>query len=288
MNVILLLAPIQAFFLCSLLLAKPRKSFADKVLMAWLVGIGLHTLIYFLHFQYQLSVPFIINLNAAFPFLQGPFLLAYVVALVGMRQRFAGFDYLHLLPFVGFLVFMVLLNGLQGFSVAAGDTTRLVNIFSASDLFATLLLLSVPVYIVWSLVVMRRANQVLQSPVQSSRFRWIWAFIAGLGIVWIAAMVAAVLDQQQPAQPHIIFWALTLVVYVLGYLGLTRTTVFTAPEFEALTQELQPKYRKSGLKPDDAKRIHDALVAHVARHMLALFDPPGLTRVVRVSADRTR
>ena len=44
MTTILLLAPIQAFFLSSLLLAKPQKSFADKVLMAWLVGIGFHTL----------------------------------------------------------------------------------------------------------------------------------------------------------------------------------------------------------------------------------------------------
>lgn len=281
MNVVLLLAPIQAFFLFSLLVAKPQKTLADKVLMAWLVGIGLHTLIYFLHFQYQLSVPFIINLNAAFPFLQGPFLLAYVVALVGMRQRFAGFDYLHLLPFAAFVLFMVLLNGLQGLAPAAGDTTKLVNIFSASDVFAALLLLSVPVYIAWSLVVMRRANQVLQSAAQSSRFRWIWAFIAGLGIVWIAAMAAAVLDQQQLAQPHMIFWALTLVVYVLGYLGLTRTTVFTAPEFEALTQELQPKYQKSGLKPDDAKRIYDELVAHVDSEQAYLDAELSLTALAR-------
>ena len=263
MNVILLLAPIQAFFLFSLLLAKPRKSFADKVLMAWLIGIGAHTLIYFLHFQYQLSVPIIINLNSAFPFLQGPFLLAWVTALVGMRQRFSGFDYLHLLPFVAFVLFVVLLNGFNVFSIRVNDSMQLVNILSVSRFLSTLLLLSVPVYIAWSLVVMRRASVALQSPAQSSRFRWIWAFIVGLGLVWVAAMVAAVLNEQQLAQQHVIFWVLTVVVYVLGYLGLTRTTVFTAPEFEALKNELQPKYLKSGLKPADAKIIYDGLVAHV-------------------------
>ena len=263
MNVILLLAPIQAFFLFSLLLAKRQKSFADKVLMAWLVGIGAHTLIYFLHFQYQLAVPLVLNLNAAFPFLQGPFLLAYVVALVGMRQRFAGLDYLHLLPFVGFVISMAISHGLDVFSISGAQATKLVNLISISNLFAVLLLLSVPVYIAWSLVVMRRAGQVLQSPVQSSRFRWIWAFIAGLGVIWIVAMAAAVLSQRQLAPPHMIFWALTIVVYVLGYLGLTRSTVFTAPEFETLQNELQPKYLKSGLKADDAGALYENLIAHV-------------------------
>ena len=110
---------------------------------------------------------------------------------------------------------------------------------------------------------MRRASQVLQSPAQSSRFRWIWAIIAGLGVIWIAAMAAAILNHKQLTQPHMIFWALTIVVYVLGYLGLTRTTVFTAPEFEALKNELQPKYQKSGLKPDHARALYENLLAHV-------------------------
>lgn len=272
MNIILLLAPIHAFFLFSLLLAKPEKSFADKVLMAWLVGIGMHTLIYFLHFQFQLSVPILLNLNSAFPFLQGPFLLAYVVALVGMRQRFAGFDFLHLLPFAGFVLFLAMSQGLKAFSLTGAETSISVSIFSISNLFAILLLLSVPVYIAWSLVVMRRARLVLPSPAQSSRFRWIWSFITGLGIVWVAAMAAATVNQKQLAQPHVIFWALTIVVYVLGYLGLTRTRVFTAPEFETLKNELQPKYRKSGLKPADAKALYEDLVGHVDNER-AFLDP---------------
>jgi len=270
MNVVLLLAPIQAFFLFSLLLAKPQKSFADKVLMAWLVGIGTHTLIYFLHFQVQFSVPLVLNLNSAFPFLQGPFLFAYVVALVGMRQRFSGIDYLHLLPFVGFVLFMAIWQGLSSFSVADGESIVLVNIFSVSDLFAVILLLSVPVYIAWSLIIMRRASQVLQSPAGSGRFRWIWAIIAGLGVVWVTTMAAAVLNHKQLAQPHMIFWALTIVVYVLGYLGLTRTTVFSAPEFEALKNELQPKYQKSGLKADDARSLYANLVDHVDNEQVYL------------------
>jgi len=189
-----------------------------------------------------------------------------------MRQRFTGLDYLHLLPFAGFVLFMAIWQGLSSFSVADGENIELVNIFTVSDLFAVILLLSVPIYIAWSLVIMRHANQVLQSPAQSGRFRWIWAIIAGLGVIWIAAMAAAVLNHKQLAQPHMIFWALTIVVYVLGYLGLTRTTVFTAPEFEALKNELQPKYQKSGLRADDARSLYENLVEHVDNGQ-AYLDP---------------
>lgn len=263
MNIVLLLATIQAFFLFALLLAKPRKSFADKVLMVWLAGIGVHALIYFLHFQFQASVPLVLNLNSAFPFLQGPFLLAFVVALVGMRERFTGLDYLHLLPCAGFVVFVLVSHGPGVFSLGGGDTWVSISIFSVSNVFATLLLLSVPVYIAWSLLIMRRARLALAAPSESRRFRWIVSLVVGLGVIWIAAIAAATLNQQRLPQPHMIFWVLTIVVYVLGYLGLTRTTVFTGPEFEVLKTELQPKYRKSGLKTADAKALYEQLVNHV-------------------------
>ena len=111
MTIIYVLATLQAFFLISLLLAKIQKTFADKVLIAWLAGIGIHTLIYFLYARFQLFSPLAINLNAAFPYLQGPFLLAYTAALIGVRERFAGLDYLHLLPFAGFIAYMLLTVG---------------------------------------------------------------------------------------------------------------------------------------------------------------------------------
>lgn len=288
MEVVLLLAPFQAFFLCSLLAAKSGKSLADRVLIVWLAGIGIHTAIYFLHIQFQLSLPSILNLNAAFPFLQGPFLLAYVAALVGMRQQFSGTDYLHLIPFSGFVLYMIILNGIGAFLPNEGDSALFVNLFAISGLFSSLLLISVPLYIVASLLVMRRAKRVLPSPSQSKKFRWIWVFVVGLGAVWLATMAAAVFDDNQLNQPHMIFWALTAVVYVLGYFGLTRTSIFTAPEFETLSQELRPKYQKSGLKADDAKAIHEAVVFHVDQQRSFLdadLSLPGLARELGYSTN---
>jgi AraC-like DNA-binding protein len=272
MTVIYLLASVQALFLFSVLLAKQQKSVADNVLMIWLAGIGIHTLIYFLYFQFHLYVPLVVNLNAAFPFLQGPFLLAYVAAIIGMRDRFAGPDYLHLLPFAGFIAYLLLTSGLAAFSISTGEHSRNISIFSMANLFTVLLLLSVPFYIAWSLVLMRRVSRVLQGPALPGRFRWIRFFIAGLGVVWVMAMISFALSQSEAHQspPHLVFWALTVLVYGLGYLGLTRTSVFSRSELAVLKKQLQPKYQKSGLKPDDAKAAHKRLVALIENQQVYL------------------
>lgn len=267
MTFIYLLAALQALFLAALLLAKQQKSTADRVLMAWLAGIGMHTLIYFLHFQYQASIPLLLNLNAGFPFLQGPFLLAYVAALIGMRERFGSLDYLHLAPFITFIAYLLWVQGPGNFSITPADHALGVSIFSLTGLVTALILLSVPVYIAWSLLLMSRASRVLDNldlsaHDLSTRFRWIRIFIAGLGLVWITVMLILLLSRYLGINmpPHLLFLALTLFVYGLGYMGLTRTSVFLAPELETLKQSLQPRYLKSGLGMNEAQAIYEQMV----------------------------
>ena len=271
MTIIYLLAALQALFLAALLLAKKRKSTADKVLLAWLTGMGIHTLIYFLYFQYQAAIPLLLNLNAGFPFLQGPFLLAYVTALIGMRERFGGLDYLHLAPFAMFIVYLSQAQGTVAFSVSSGGHARGVSIFSLAQLITMLILVSVPVYIVWSLLLMRRASRVLRAPDLSAadlsgRFRWIYLCIAGLGLVWLTVILSLALSRYTGISmpPHLLFLALTLFVYGLGYMGLTRTSVFLEPELETLKQTLQPKYQKSGLGAYEAQLIYAQVEAFMA------------------------
>lgn len=260
MTYIFLLAALQAFFLASLLAAKKQKSTADRVLMVWLAGIGIHTAIYFFHFQTGSVAPLVLNLNAAFPFLQGPFLLAYVAALIGMRDRFGGTDFLHLVPFAAFIAYLSLAFGAGTFGLWQTAQAKSVSIFALAPFFTALLLLSVPVYIGWSLVLLRNAGQVLGAPDLPSGFLWIRACIAGLGLIWLAAMGTFALGNAN-AHPHAVFWALTLFVYGLGYLGLTRTSIFREPQLEALRQSLPPKYRKSGLGPAEIGALHRELTA---------------------------
>lgn len=262
MAIIYALAAAQALFLVSLLVNKREKSTADLVLAAWLCAIAFHTLVYFFYFQFSWSIPVIMNLNATFPFVQGPLLLAYVAALVGRRDRFTAVDYLHLVPAAGFFVYLLISQGIGVIAVTGGEHSRNVSIFSVNEVVSIALLASVPIYIALSLQLMFRARQALDSPVMPTRFRWIWFFVAGLGLIWVLSVISFWLNQSQShsSPGHLVFWALTLFVYGLGYMGLTRTSVFSKPDLETLRLKLQPKYRKSGLGPDEARQQHARLI----------------------------
>lgn len=263
MTVVFLLAALQAIFLASLLLAKRSKSFADKILLGWLTGIGTHTLIYYLYFQFGFSIPLVLNVNAGFPFLQGPFLLAYIAAVTGMRDKLVPVDYLHLLPFAVFVAFVVAFHGASGLTFAPGDVVMTVDIYSLSSILTAAILVSVPTYVAWSLLIMRRADRALAPGNVPRQFFWTTIFVAGLGVVWLFSLLSFLLSRHQAAPPHLVFWGLAVFVYAMSYLGLTRTSVFSEPELEVLKQKLQPKYRKSGLSTAESAAIYEAIVDHV-------------------------
>ena len=279
MTIVFLLAALQAIFLVSLLVAKRRKSFADKILLAWLIGIAVHTMIYYLHFQFGLSVPLVINVNAGFPFLQGPFLLAYIAAVTGMRERLAPVDYLHLLPFVVFVLFFVALHGTGGLAIGPSDDVVTIDIYSLSSIVTAAILMSVPCYIAWSLLIMRRANRALAPRDVPRQFHWTAMFVAGLGVIWLVSLLSFLLGRHEAAPPHLVFWGLALFVYAMSYLGLTRTSVFSGPELEVLKQNLQPKYRKSGLSPAESATRYRTIVDYVEQQQAFLDNELSLQKL---------
>jgi len=282
MTIVFLLAALQAFFLVSLLLAKRSKSVADRVLLVWLAGIGTHTLIYYFHFQFDFSVPLVLNLNAGFPFLQGPFLLAYIAAVTGMRERPLPVDYLHLLPFAVFVTFVIVSQGLGVLTVARPEHAVAVDIYSLSAILTIALLVSVPLYVAWSLVIMLRADRALAPGNVPRQFFWTGIFVAGLGVVWLFSLVSFLLSRHQVSPPHLVFWGLALFVYVMSYLGLTRTSVFSGPEMEVLKQTLQPKYRKSGLASSESAAVYRGIVDYVENERAYLDGELSLYRLASI------
>jgi len=263
MAIVFLLAALQAIFLVSLLLAKRSKSFADRILLAWLIGIGAHTLVYYLHFQFGFSIPLVLNVNAGFPFLQGPFLLAYIAAVTGVRETLARVDYVHLAPFAAFVVFVFAIQGASGRTPGPADDVVTIDIYSLSSLVTAAILISVPAYIAWSLVIMRRADRALAPGTVPRQFFWTAMFVAGLGVIWLFSLLSFLISRRGAPPPHLVFWGLALFVYVMSYLGLTRTSVFSEPEMEVLKQTLQPKYRKSGLSSAESAHTYREIVHYV-------------------------
>jgi AraC-like DNA-binding protein len=302
MSTILILASFQAFFLASLLFSKRNKQTADKILSMWFGLIGLHTFIYFAYNELGLQNVIVININAGFPFLQGPFLYFYVDMLTSSRARLRPTYALHGLPyliFVGYQFFF-----LNFFGASEPGRQVVVHIFSLPAIFNLFLLASVPFYITWSLWLLKDYRLRLLnsfSTIDRINLNWLRYLITGLGLLWLIVMAVFVYMKmsgvsQASGVTHWIFVAITLFVYATGYFGFKQSTVFsdiadepahfasppdTTEGVSESKAEIIPaaKYQKSGLRQEEAQKMFDSLVKYMESAQPYLDDQLTLSQL---------
>ena len=107
MGIVFIIGFVQAFFIDIILLNKKRKSIADKILIIWMFIIGLHLLLFYLHYiNYYQEFPHLLGLVEPLPFVHGPFLLMYVTSLVSGDQKFNKLFLIHFIPALSFYVLL--------------------------------------------------------------------------------------------------------------------------------------------------------------------------------------
>jgi AraC-like DNA-binding protein len=304
MSTILLLASIQALFLSALLFNKQGKQLSDIVLGVWLTLIGLHTLIYFGYFKLQLQNAILLNLNAGFPFLQGPFLYFYVDTLTTQRAQIKRSYAFHFLPYIIFVVYQLFL--LNSIGSSPHGQRIVIHIFSLPGFFNVILLGSVPVYVIGSFLLLKNyRDRILNtfSTIEKINLSWLRFLITGLGVVWLIVIgVFAYMKFRGSSQVnevgHLIFIAVSLFVYVTGYLGFKQTTVFSdvvesivtpAPveiqdenesaEETELVADSPGKYLRSSLKENEAFETLSRLLDYMEKEKPYLDDQLTLPRL---------
>jgi len=268
MNAILVVATVQSWFLAALVARRRDRRLSDTVLAVWLVLMGMHTGLYYVLPRVGTTLPWVSALNSAFPFLQGPMLYFYVDTLTGSRRRLRASYVGHLLPAAAFVAYPWW--ALPATPIGAHGGTRTVHIFSVSSFFTGLLLLSVPVYIVWSLFLIGRYRQRLTRAVSTSDridLGWLRTLVAGLGFVWVVVLgtfLARALagGDSAHAPTHLVFWAVALFVYAIGYQAFRQRHFVTERVAEIMETAPPPggKYEKSGLPEAEARRLHQRLL----------------------------
>lgn len=264
---ILLLGAVQAAFLLALILGKRDKALPDLVLAAWVAVLGTHHLVSVLVGRGVVGPSAWLNLNAAVPLLQGPFLYVYAQALTSGRQRLGPSELWHLLPFGLFAAY--LLRGLP----TAGHPGEQVSVFRVSVLFTAAILLSVPVYAVaaWRLL-RRHQSRTLDrhSEPHGRDLAWLRWIVVTLLAVWGVVIATVVVDRLAPQVDggglrHTMMTGVTLFIYVIGYFGVRQAAVAEPDEPQRPVTPAPPttKYERSGLGRDEI----DALVARLTRHL---------------------
>src|SRR6056297_491754 len=259
------------FFLQFLLLSKPKKSTSDKILAIWMFVLGMHLFSYFISLQgYWDIYPGLAGLHHPLPLFHGPFLYLYVLFSLRTDQRFSSIHYFHFLPPFAFYVYMI-----PFFFFYSAEEKALINSGQIDDysVFITFSLIAFLIsgvgYAAASYRLLSRYKDVARENFayrHSIDLVWLKNFIIGMGLIFGAAILLAVLQEwiglRFGFNTDIIFYSLIILfIFYLGYSGIMHQGIFSSnsEHVQLVESKNSGEYRNSGLKEEDALLYHGRL-----------------------------
>jgi AraC-like DNA-binding protein len=264
MNYIFLIGAFNALFFAVLVLQK-RKALHDRLLIYWLVYLGLYTGTYSL-FSNKLFVDHLLSASfISLLLLHGPFLYLYISALIYQNFQFSWKKLFHFIPFLLFNLYLLIAS----FYPEASDRIRLdhVNGDHGSPLLFNLLLiltvLSGPFYFMVSIRLFKQLDINIFNNFSSDEqvnLDWLRKLVFSFGAIWTVLMIIATIHHVF----HLFSWvfctngmflSLSVFILLIGYFGLKQKEIFNQhpdPNVEYVTE---PRTRYAGvlLKEADAE-----------------------------------
>lgn len=275
-------------FLSVLLFSKAPKRLPDNILGVWLLCIAVYLLNYYLHYLgYWEKYPHLVGATHPFPLLFAPFVYLYVVANLRQPQRLYWQDGLHFLPFA--VTYVLMFPFLFGYSAAEKAMIDQADYHSPYQwLFTISFIAFVIVCVAYSVATYHKINQYEQIIGEQFAYnegislQWLRLLLIGFGIIFSVMIVGYVLqfllEIELAVNIELIFLGLfVLLIALIGFLGIRYQGIFTTEKPKVLyssekpeeTEETEeplkmPEYRKSGLKPEEAKNLHQQLLTLMA------------------------
>lgn len=278
MDIIFIAGVIQSLFFALLIGSKKTKTYADKVLIFWLITIGVHLLYFTYEYnQWYYNFPHIYGLGSYIPTLHGPLLFLYFKALISKKSKPVWKDILHFLPFIfaNLLIIDLLLqsgaeklhwlNTVKNFPLSIHIGGFMNNIVG-------------PIYIIIVLYLSKKHQVRIKnifSYTENVSLQWIKNITYGLGIIWVVVFLSSISHYLLDSSFHqrgSVFIYITVVFFVfsIGYFGFKQTSLFTdytgampLPVPEAKTTD---RYAKSGLNDKESEGIKNLLQTYIHDH----------------------
>lgn len=275
-------------FLSVLLFSKAPKRLPDNILGVWLLCIATYLLNYYLHYLgYWEKYPHLVGATHPFPLLFAPFVYLYVVTNLRQPQRLYWRDGLHFLPFA--VTYVLMFPFLFGYSAAEKAMIDQADYHSPYQwLFTISFIAFVIVCVAYSVATYHKINQYEQIIGEQFAYnegislQWLRLLLIGFGIIF-SVMIAGyvlqfLLEIELAVNIELIFLGLfVLLIALIGFWGIRYQGIFTAEKTKVLyssekreeAEETEeplkiPEYRKSGLKPEEAKTLHQQLLTLMA------------------------
>jgi AraC-like DNA-binding protein len=266
-----LIAAFNAFFFSVLLLQKRPKALHDKILIYWLIILGIYVGVYGL-FANTLFTNFHL-LSASFIsllMLHGPFLYFYISALIDEKFKLYGKNLLHFIPFALFNLFLLIGSLVPEISgrirLDHVDTEHGVPLLFS--FFLILTALSGPVYFILSIRLFKKLDINIFnnfSTIENINLDWLRKLVYSFGTVWTILMVVTSIHHVF----HLFSWifctdgitlSLSAFIILIGYFGLRQVEIFSEHDANRfITVDKVKKYGGSNLKESDAVQYVEKL-----------------------------
>jgi AraC-like DNA-binding protein len=280
MEYIFLIAAFNALFFAILILQK-KKALHDKILIYWLIYLGLYAGIYAL-FSDTLFIDFHL-LSASFIsllLLHGPFLFLYISSLIDQKFQFNRKKLFHFIPFILFNLFIVIASLLPEIS----ERIRLDHVESEHgapllfNLFLILTVLSGPFYFILSILLFKKLDINIFNNFSSYKnvnLNWLRKLVYSFGAIWTLLMIFATVHHVF----HLFSWifcthglslSLSVFIILIGYFGLKQKEIFIHYPDQHIEYITEPKTKYAGvvLKDADAEKYVSQL-----RHFMNIEKP---------------
>lgn len=284
---------VMAFFFEFLLLSKKEKSLADKILAVWMFLIGIHLLSYYSwHSGLALEYPVLIGISGPFPYMHGPFLFLYTIALTGKMSRWKPVHLLHFLPVLIFYLYNLdfwfytreqQAEFIEG--IMAGEMNLFFRIFSPG------ILVSAATYHILTFLQFRQHRRNLKEQFSYTNDRidlnWLRYLIIGISAIWISVLISY-LNYDPLEGDDLIYVTVVIFVFFVGFFGVRQGNIFTtAPVAVNASGDKEgehpdKRYAKSGLKKEVADNLEKKLVELMESDKLFMEESLTLPRVAAI------
>lgn len=297
-----LIGIVVTFFLATILISKRGKTEADRILVLWLVILGIHLSSFYLFITGRnLSLPYLLGLEIPFPLLHGPLLYLYTAEVT--NQKVIGrFRIVHFVPFfLSYLPFIRFISSPAEHKIFVYQNNGL-GYETVMNFMLFAIIVSGIVYVALSLRLLAKHKQIIRSQfsyAEKINLAWLRYLIYGIAAIWIVVIFG---------NDSATYSAAVLFVIFLGYFGIKQVGIFTQklpsespsavegqseieiskPDFiseappdplntiETVVEEpKKAKYQKSSLNATAAENIH-TLLRKVMREK-KLYTNPELT-----------
>ena len=274
MKYFFLIAAFNAFFFLILLVQKKPKYFYDRILVIWLIYLGLYTGSYafFSHEFFNVYPVFSVSFISLL-MLHGPFMFLYISAYASKKTRLSNEDCLHFIPVVLFNTYLfisyLVCDQPSGISLdhVRGEPPPLFIIF------LIITALSGPVYFIVSTRLFRKLDERIQNNYSFSKdidLGWLRKLILIFGVVWSLLMIFA-------SAYHVfqlfsmkfctdgLFLSMAVFIILTGYFGLKQKEIFihhSNPDRDFITDH-HKKYSGSSLKEHEAIEYREKLLKYM-------------------------